>query len=509
MKTLQYKCRLLSDIILNMKSATEGNNETLDFIPGNNFLGIVAKERYGKIKGDNDLKIALEIFHSGKVRFGDAHPCAKESNVRSLRTPAEFFYPKLANETDGRNYVLFHLDSEQLKDKEIRKLQLKQCRKGFYAFSGNKGKPAESSKSFSIKSAYDREARTSAKEQMYGYESLAKGLELLFEVEVDNESLAEEIDRALIGIKHIGRSRTAQFGLVEISECSFENSPSSEPQDNLNAVYADGRLIFLDQNGEPTFQPTAEQLGFGKDDEIIWSKSQIRTFQYSPWNGKRHTYDTDRCGIEKGSVIIVRSSSGKVGSTYIGSYNNEGFGKVIYNPYFLDTVSGGLSAITLESNTSTKDVNTSSIQDADSPLLRYISRQLEYRNANDQTYKVVNKFVREHGDAFIPTDFDRDWGFIEKFSSQWGTIRSMAASCENAEDLYEKIFNNNDGYIYHGVAAEKWENRKRGQLLKQFFEDLGRKTDDHEAFDDASKVNAVINLASEMAKYCKNKEEKI
>lgn len=44
MKTLQFKCKLLSDVILNQRAATEGNQESLAFIPGNCFLGIVAKD---------------------------------------------------------------------------------------------------------------------------------------------------------------------------------------------------------------------------------------------------------------------------------------------------------------------------------------------------------------------------------------------------------------------------------------------------------------------------------
>lgn len=48
MTTLQFKCTLLSDVILNQKAATEGPNQTLDFIPGSNFLGIVASKLYPK-----------------------------------------------------------------------------------------------------------------------------------------------------------------------------------------------------------------------------------------------------------------------------------------------------------------------------------------------------------------------------------------------------------------------------------------------------------------------------
>jgi hypothetical protein len=88
MKTLKFKCTLLSDIILNQKAATEGPNATLDFIPGSNFLGIVASEIYKENSAES-----LVIFHSGKVRFGDAHP--SKSEMRSLKVPACMYYPKL------------------------------------------------------------------------------------------------------------------------------------------------------------------------------------------------------------------------------------------------------------------------------------------------------------------------------------------------------------------------------------------------------------------------------
>src|SRR5574344_1539893 len=101
MKTLKFKCTLLSDVIINQKSATEGNNETLDFIPGSNFLGIVAA-KYEELDKDG---LTWKIFHSGKVRFGDAHP-AKEGK-RSLKVPASMFYPKMKKA---------YLEKDKLKD---------------------------------------------------------------------------------------------------------------------------------------------------------------------------------------------------------------------------------------------------------------------------------------------------------------------------------------------------------------------------------------------------------
>lgn len=88
MKTLKYKCTLLSDIILTQNAGTKTQQGTLDFIPGNAFLGIAASKLYGTLSQEE----SLEMFHSGHVRFGDAHPLS--GNIRSLRIPAVYYYKK-------------------------------------------------------------------------------------------------------------------------------------------------------------------------------------------------------------------------------------------------------------------------------------------------------------------------------------------------------------------------------------------------------------------------------
>ena len=89
-KTLKFRCTLESDLVLSQTSSSEGNQKTLDFIPGNNFLGIVASKMYKEGSSES-----LELFHSGKVRFGDAHPSV--DGIRGLRVPASMYSPKLAS----------------------------------------------------------------------------------------------------------------------------------------------------------------------------------------------------------------------------------------------------------------------------------------------------------------------------------------------------------------------------------------------------------------------------
>lgn len=472
MKTMKFKVTLLSDVILNVRSASEGNQQTLDFIPGNNFLGICAKTLY-----DMDDLQTVEIFHSGNVRFGDAH--LGYANQRGVKIPAVMHYPKLEGITG--NIYLSHLieDSDDVSD-----LQLKQCREGFYLFDSKEqvGSKVQVEKNFAIKSAHDREKRTSKASQMFGYESLQKGAELFFSVEVDNDAIAQKIENTLIGEKQLGRSRTAQYGLIRIESCDYLEPETTSASGEV-AVYADGRLIFLDENTlQPTFRPTALQLGF-PEGEIVWSKSQVRTFQYAPWNFKRQCFDTDRCGIEKGSVFVVKTNTSVSGSRYVGSYNNEGFGKIIINPDFLASKFGSyLSAYKL-GNLSVTDNNEETPVTAEtlaSPLMKYVASAKKHKKMEHGIYAKVNNFVEHKAGIFKGSTF----------ASQWGTIRTIAISVKDDAVLYDAI---ND-YLSHGVAQEKWEERLRKDALMNFIEELSK--------DDDARL-AIINLASEMQKKCR------
>lgn len=472
MSTLKFKCTLLSDVILNQKAATEGPNQTLDFIPGSCFLGIVASQ-YEKLQEEGK---AMEVFHSGMVRFGDAHP--SKDGFRGLKVPTAMFYPKLSKASEE---LYIHHKTKDLESEKMREKQLKQCRSGYYNFYEVEAKPIETETNFAIKSAYDGEKRRSKDEQMYGYQSLQKGLELYFEVAVDNDELDNCMVKALEGKKRVGRSRTAQYGLVEIEKLDYKEIESSVKNGEYVEVYADGRLIFLDDNGLPTFRPKAEDLGL--EGEICWEKSQIRTFQYAPWNFKRQCFDTDRCGIEKGSVFVVKASVSPDKSQYVGSYQNEGFGKVIYNPAFLQAEADGVAKYRLQEPKKEKD----SIEkvSSNSDLFKYLMRQQDRVNFEGDVYEMVNKWVEDNGPKFT---IDK-----ELFASQWGGIRSIAMKHNTRSELIRKLYKDDKSYLTHGVAADKWNERGRLNAFKEFVENLT----------DNNAQNAIINLAAEMAKVCR------
>lgn len=472
MKTLKFKCTLLSDVILNQKAATEGPNQTLDFIPGSCFLGIVASELYEKL-GMNEK--TLELFHSGKVRFGDAHP--SKDGIRGLKIPASMFYPKLKKITDGEIYI--HHAVPNLENDEMKQKQLKQCRNGFYTFVGDKATEVKTETNFAIKSAYDKEKRRSKDEQMYGYESLQRGLELYFEVQMESDDFATDIKDALVGTKRVGRSRTAQYGLIKITETQYNDVDCEKPKNNIVTVYADGRLIFLDEYGLPTFRPKEDQLGLPKDSKILWDKSQIRTFQYAPWNYKRQCFDADRCGIEKGSVFVVVSKCDNLDlkSQYVGSFNNEGFGKVIYNPEFLKAEKDGRAFYRVDDKVedSSKPEKKSL---SGSSLLNYIQKQQSEENKDNCIYSNVNKWVNDNKTAFQGK---------EKFASQWGAIRGIAMATKNDSKISDNVI----AYIGHGVKSSDWDGNRR-KRLEEFMKE-----------NEKNIREALVNLAAEMAKKCR------
>lgn len=476
-KTLKFKCTLESDLILSQTSSSEGNQKTLDFIPGNNFLGIVAGEMYEKESDES-----LEIFHSGKVRFGDAHPSV--NGIRGLKVPASMYYPKLASA--NKECYIHHLTDHNSAD--IKSKQLKQCREGFYSFTDTTGKPVSIEKNFTIKSAYDNEVRRSKDGQMFGYESLSKGLVMYFEVESElSEETNEKIIASLCGKKHIGHSRSAEFGLVTIEQKDYKeiHSTKSDGKSDYITVYADGRLIFLDENGEFTYQPTAKDLGV-EGGKVDWTKSQIRTFQYAPWNGKRHTYEADRCGIEKGSVFVVNLNGATCPdeNKYVGSYKNEGFGKVIYNPVFFAGKSGeqGKALFTLEEKKQGVKP-TGNTPKPNSALIDFLTSKKKTSESNQSVYRIVQKQVEDLEQFFKKG----------KFASQWGSIRSLAMITSDSQDLIRAI----DAFLDHGVAKDKWEEQNRKGRLDNFMQ--------QHVNEDLQSI--MINLASEMAKKCKAREE--
>jgi hypothetical protein len=245
------------------------------------------------------------------------------------------------------------------------------------------------------------------------------------------------------------------------------------------------------------------QLGFADGARVEYEFSQIRTFQYSPYNFKRQAFDTDRVGIEKGSVIVVKLNGAQspCESTYCGSYRNEGFGRVIYNPDFLKFDYEGKADYKFVEEKKKEEKNDKAqlkeLKHLDicstNPLISYLVQQNNLAYEQNEIYRLVGDFVDKNAIKFRN----------KQFASQWGRIRAIAMESINWIDLHNKLFEEpvrergiKGGYLMHGIAAEKWEERGRCELLSDFLQNNSTK-------DFKFLQQLLINLAAEMAKKSK------
>jgi len=493
MTTKYFKCKLLTDVVLNSSLATEGNMQSLDFIPGSNFLGIVAKELYTEAN-----KETFDIFHSEKVLFGDA--LISENDKLSYAMPFSLFQDKLENKITDTFWVHHKLSDfkrdEMPKHKNGDDRQLKQHRSGYLNTENKYIKKVE--KSFSLKSAYNRAERRSDDGKMFGFDAIKKGQKFIFSVIFNDEKYIEKITEALIGKKRLGKSKTAQYGQVDINPIDKPETFESKDKikNNKLVIYAESRLCFLDKEyGNPNFQPKPADFGIKKDD-FTWNACQIRTGSYSPWNAKRNTPDSQRNFIERGSVFVIENV-GEIDvdklPKFVGEYQNEGFGHVIYNPDFLEYNENGIW------NYSITEYEKEKINDVEKlPINSNLGKFLKAKSeSDDKELEIGEKILAifdyevEHKKVLLSDNITK---------SQWGNIRTLATYSKDIDELKYKLFDKDNGYLTHGVADEKiWgkNNGKSRKALEKIIEEnqeLG--------------TQFVAKFAAEIAKKHKDNEKK-
>ncbi len=486
MITKFLKCTFLSDIVLNSNTATEEQFKSLDYIPGANFLGIVAKNNNYKEFGDK----AYDIFHSGKVRFGDAHIVIDKK--RSLKMPTSWFYEK--GDEDKNEIYIHHKITDKIHEEFTKKgKQLKQIRSGYF----DDDKVATIPHSYSLKSAYDREKRSSKEKQMYGYDALQKGSKWIFYIEADDENLLNKITDKIVGKHNIGRSKTAQYGRVEIEMLDNYNNDYKVNNSDELIIYFESCAIFMDEFGEPTFQPSFSDLKL-ENDNINWQKSQIRTKSFAPWNYKRKTRDADRVCIDKGSVIIIENENispvefaGKVKSG-LGLFKNEGFGKVLINPDFLipDENAKLKNPPQSTKNADCKQQITAIVEndESDKIILDFLSKKQSEEEKKKKIIVATNEFVKKNKDKFKSIT-----------SSQWSAVREIAQRITDYTKMMKELFSEDKdergikgGFLMHGKSEQKWRNKYKD--LKAAIENVAENTDEKFA------RKFLVNLCSQMAK---------
>ena len=436
MRQRDFKVTFLSDIVLHGSSNSEGNIETLDFITGSSFLGMVAKN-YDEFAKTFDT---FDIFHSGKVRFGEATPYFE--NKTTYKVPFCFFAPKLdSDKKEVRNNHFIDYDNQAELDK-----QYKQIRSGYITSNFDY---INLDHTYSQKAAYDKENRKSKDSSMFGYKAIKKGATWKFTIKFDkdlDEKIEKQVVENILGEKYLGKSKTAQYGKIlieELKDFKEENLENLNPKE-ITYVYINSSLALFNANGMPTFEPTIENLGL-TNASINWEKTQIRTKKYTSYNSKRQTNDYTRLVIEKGSVIALKNASNEdinILKNGIGGYLNEGYGEVLINPSFL-LKEGSFSLNKTEKKEVKLDIQKEKVDDV---LISFLGNKKESKNKTYTLGEEVQEFIEDN-----KTKFE----MVSK--SQWGQIRMLVQFNQKNRDYVEKI----KDFITHGTSKKQWESAEK------------------------------------------------
>lgn len=479
MKQIHFKVILKSNIIINERSATEGLHTTLSFIPGNNFLGMAASKLYTTL----DPEDAFLLFHSGKVRFSDAMPLHQHC-IPVMVKPRVWMVEKGKKAEDGMR--LF--SSDLFKNNST--IQYKPAKGGYFVLEADQTTLVEYflKKGQTIKTAYNSEKRKSDDAKLFTYQHMEKGSEWMVSVTADDDvsdTLIEKISNSLEGGQRVGRSSSAEFGLIEMKPIQeLKKTVGGRWQKGLNYVYAASRLIFTNPAGEPVLEPQVLDFGLSAG-KLDYTQSQVGFFRYSPYNGKRKVYDTERVGFEKGTVFCINLDEPVDADPlqFIGSYQHEGFGEVLVNPSFI------LQTELLKIKQSKKDEQNEkeskpAIQN--SPLLKYVRDAKAHSDAEMEIDTLIAGFIKDHSSSLKSIG-----------NSQWGSIRAMAlAELSKHNAGFKQLHNTICEYINHGIKADAWSKGNRKGHFDKFLKTLSALP----AIPESLKVEAVVKVSTQIPK---------
>jgi hypothetical protein len=506
-----FKIKLNSDCILKSISANEGVPESLSFIPGSLILGIIA-QKY------NDFSNPFDLFHSGKVKFGNA--LIFIDGKPSLKAPLSWHYPK--DEEKSKKIVGAHIvngydELEKLlsdkQPKQIREDYIDVEFKSIYTPDYN----------FQLKSAFDSKSGRSLDASMFAYETLKEGTEYIFEIFFDSsiaDSDIKAVEEILIGRHFIGKSKTAQFGNIDvvpynltIADKSFNSisdfvfSAFGDTKDKDLALsdeqiflYAKSDIILNNEYGFNIVNlesPAVLGINTGK---ILHKKTYVDYRKFNMFNSAVKRRMPIRTAIIAGSVICIEGIdkaerdfliSKRV--IYAGNYISEGFGEIYVNPPFLFKKEyNGLNKYT---DACLNESKNKSVQIYDDKISQEIniqeSKVLKYLN-----FKISEKYNIDKSLELAESIHNNNKNKFSKITrSQWGTIRNIAKRYGNDKKaLIEKI----SEYTGHGVAYDIWESTGAREILIKTLKD----------YKDDTSYNFTV-IVEYLAKLCSSDVKKI
>jgi len=459
-----YRLTLRSDVALTAQSATIGEHRTLRHVPGAQLLGAAAKALYAKLDPDD----AFTLFHSGKVRFGDARPTGPDG-APTLPMPAAWHFAKGGEET-----TLWNLARAEREDVTTggEKRQPKQLREGFVTAALVEVKPRTR---FALKTAVDSDGR--ARDGfLFGVEALVAGQTFVGRVSVDDGVTTElwsKLERALTGAIRIGRSRSAEFGDVRLEwlpDAPVDWTPTDAAAPGVALFLCASDVALRDANtGAPTLEPDPKAF-----DLEGWTFDPARSFlryrSYSPFNGFRKRPDTERQVLTAGSVIAFAPQGEaalddqKVRSALargVGEHRQEGLGEVVFEPALLAAARD--IALTAEPKREKEQADKPQAAALKDPLAEWAEASAKAARRDDDAWDFAHDSVGRFAEYGLPR-------------SQWGEVRRIACGQRDFLALRAALLR----FVNDGVRAldRAWgrsqKGKRAGEALLDFIDDAAK-----------------------------------
>ena len=489
---------LLEDCVFSARPATSGGHESLDYIPGQALLGVAAATLYGRLSRDE----AFQLFHSGAVRFGNGLPW--RDGAVAWPVPLAWHAPKEA-ELAGDDLAASAdaLYNFQHGSELPGRLQPRQLRGGYVRRDGRRFNPATELR---MKTAIDPETGRAAEGQLFGYDALARGATFATTVEADDSVAPEQFEAivdALVGERFMGRSRSAEYGRVQIERAEV---PAVENRVDGQRVtlWLLSDLALVDEWGQPTLLPETHHLGLG-DGRVDWDATFLRSRRYSPWNAWRGGFDRERDVLNAGGVITLELEREPTAeqlaalASGAGLYREAGLGRLWLNPPLLAHWQP-----VFEPLVATATGESRAVARPDHPLIDWLEA-VDGSHRHRVEERVRTLFVewrellrRSRRDAGLSEDVARG-----PSASQWSSV-GEAARRISGDKLLAQLFEASNGIIGKSAKAPNkgwnpgWSDEYReeggswwalGAWLQQ------RLRSEREQFDEATFAELVAGLA--------------
>lgn len=464
MKQQVFDIELKQPVIISQQSATVGAHQSLDYIAGSALLGLAAAKLYADLNSED----AFTLFHSGYVQFLDALPILDDE----IAYPAPLNLHSFKAEKYTENQQILDQHVFDVSKMDLQGKQPVQLR-GFYLTTS--GKKVTPSKQQTLKTAIDQKQNRAAESQLFGYEALNAGQKFRFALQAD-DSISEELWQKLInsfnGTAHLGRSRSAQFGRVNIqaSNAIYLQPQKIESKQITLWLLSD---LSLYHEGQHLLIPTPESIGLPKDSKLLTNQSFIRSRRYSTYNAYRKHYDKERQVIARGSVLRYELPASFTDykrleqklSQGLGLYIENGLGQVWINPPILTDVHPKWIHIA-ETKESTKKV----VEAPASILIEMLKRRSVKVQFGTEPRRIAEKifnelcekvqFARQYHAMANGVAFD-----LGKIPSrtQFGRFKELANQYRNDTNaLWHELTNSTNGMLNINSEQEQ-ANRQSGR----------------------------------------------